>query len=235
LEAELAKFFSLPMEDGKHIAQAEFTPKTPNVKLEFTVEAVGSAVVNELQQLAATFSLFYNLSKVTHRAPNEPPSGPWVWTDVLAGLTLSPDKKTVTKTAPNGHPDSCAMGSVGWNNGVHEWKLLVSGSGGSTTNDRIHIIRIGVTTQAINNYHVAGTNFVHSSYGGSNCNMGVVSGDNTPTPPNTVVTVTLDCDAGTLAFAQNGNEFLKINVPKNTILYPWVHLYSTNNVVTIVD
>jgi hypothetical protein len=210
----------------------------PNFELQFSIKEVHSKTINELQQFASAFSLFYDLSKVTHNTLNALPE-PWEWGTVKSKLLLSNNKKTVTKhTSTTLNHNSCgALGSIGWDTGIHEWKLHVSGSGGSTTSAQIHWICLGVATQIVSNtYHLAGTTFSHCTWPGYTFyNMGVVSGSDIATPPNTIVTFTLDCDAGTLAFAQNGSEFLKINVPKNTLLYPWVHLHSPDNVVTIVD
>jgi len=53
--------------------------------------------------------------------------------------------------------------------------------------------------------------------------------------PGTLITLELDCDLGTLGFTANNDQFLKINVPKSTTLYPWVYMYNAQNSVTWID
>eukprot|EP01127_Copromyxa_protea_P015936 TRINITY_DN4664_c0_g1_i1.p1 TRINITY_DN4664_c0_g1~~TRINITY_DN4664_c0_g1_i1.p1 ORF type:complete len:399 (-),score=36.50 TRINITY_DN4664_c0_g1_i1:825-2021(-) len=239
LEQKVISCFEFSPEPGQHIRQVTFTPKKmsfTNVNIDFTVDNVDMSTMENIIQCSYAIFPFYDPCDIAY--VNE--ASDWTWEITRNLLELSQSSKTVRRTAASDSQNCVAIGSVGWDCGIHSWTLRVDGPiGGATTAEKLSMVMLGVATKAFKldltaRYYVSGQTFGHCTDGeGVYYNMGRVSGSSTAIPPNTVVGLSLDCDAGTLAFSKEGLEFLKIFVPKNTTLYPWVHLHTFRNSVTI--
>eukprot|EP01127_Copromyxa_protea_P010543 TRINITY_DN2565_c0_g1_i1.p1 TRINITY_DN2565_c0_g1~~TRINITY_DN2565_c0_g1_i1.p1 ORF type:complete len:227 (-),score=31.69 TRINITY_DN2565_c0_g1_i1:12-692(-) len=221
------QLFRLEMGEG-HVRDVTFTPKSGpfgSVNVEIKSLKVCNDSLEDIRRASKAIQMFYDIDKVNL-------SLTWGLTQSL--LVLSKDSKTVTKVSDD-LAHATAFGSEGWDSGIHSWKLRVNGVMG-LKQEHLYWMMLGVATETVrenqtDGAYVEGHTFGHCTGGVSRYNMGRVSGYDANTPANTVITFVLDCDEGTLAFEQHGSEFLKINVPKKTILYPWVYLYAANNAV----
>lgn len=154
-----------------------------------------------------------------------------------SSLEVSQDRRTVTKIGSPSHENCNAIALEGWNSGRHVFKCRVNNS---ANQGPVHWINIGVSTHRIfnqTNYHVSGTTFFHNTHDNNNgFNSGVVSGAEKQINANSIVTLDLDCDNGTLSFSIDTDPVhFVITVPKNVLLYPCAHLYAVGNSVEFVD
>lgn len=244
MDIVVAELFQLPVEDNKVVVLAKFQPKSTTsctFDINFELTEVTLESINKLQDLAGAVNLLYEVAEVVHQEEGQSvrmEERNLFWEVAKKDLILSEDKRTATRQSNNTHKNCQVVGSEGWSFGVHTWKLRLNGVGGNTNSRRIYWIVFGVATEShkhnpVDGYHVEGQTFGHCTWNGSEYfSLGKVSGGVTPVAPDSVVTLTLDCDNRTLSFSQNNVEYLKINVPKHTKLYPWAHLHVLNNSVS---
>lgn len=243
MDSVIAELFHLPTEDNKVITSAKFQPKSTSAtfNLNFEMKDITFDSINELRKFANAVTSLYEVLDVVHEEDAaviilEDPELFW---EVTTNLSLSEDKMTVTKRIYS--DENCqAIASKGWNVGVHSWKFRVNGGeDGLTTTREIFWIAIGVASgyfkqHPLDKNYVPGHTFGHSTWDSTELfSLDKVSGCPVCVGPNTVITLSLDCDNGILSFSRDESEYLIINVPRNTILYPWADLSHINNCVTI--
>eukprot|EP01127_Copromyxa_protea_P010305 TRINITY_DN2506_c0_g1_i2.p1 TRINITY_DN2506_c0_g1~~TRINITY_DN2506_c0_g1_i2.p1 ORF type:complete len:289 (-),score=17.70 TRINITY_DN2506_c0_g1_i2:14-880(-) len=242
LEEKVMEIFNIEMKPGYHVVQASYTHKVGCVPIVFGFSDlhVNASSIENVRKVASGLLMFFDLKSLDYAR-----AGPlleqrmkaagFTWVVSESNLRVSEEGCVVTKTARGNA--SLAIGSQGWMRGIHSWKLLLNGKiAGQTTRNKLHYIVVGVATEKIqrtmpNSLHVEGHTFGKCTC----CNQpDHGEGSETIIPPGTTITLTLDCDMGTLAFRVE-KEFLKIKVPRNTLLYPWVFLGDSSNSVTIVN
>jgi len=170
------------------------------------------------------------------------------WDLCAKNLVLSDNNLKVTRPAGKGSNsrNATVIGNIGVQSGTHTWKFRVeSPITGNTDSTAVYWVCLGVTTESLtkdieksDTYHIPGETFSYCTCGGEmyrNFDK-KISGKNTSTGPGSILTMTLDCDNGTLAFhsSMSNSEILKIEVPAKTKLFPFAHLYYRNNSVTII-
>lgn len=231
LEFLIAELFQLPMKANR-VASMKLVLKphiTFGAAIGFDFRPVSVELIENLRGVASTLTSLFDV----------PDSQELYWDVITTALVVSSDRRSVDKIGRTNQNNSQAIASSGWEDGIHTWTLLVNGSLGVSTTRQLHWIVIGVAVESFKydpfkSYDGKGQTFGHSTRGEEYFNMGKLSGSCTKVAPGTEVTLTLDCDEGTLSYSQNGLEYLKIKVPQHTTLYPWVHLKAQKNSVTFV-
>lgn len=243
IEALIVDLFHLPVEADKYVSHVTFQPKSTKFrgfKMNFDVTEVTLDMIDKLRSVAETLTLLCTASNVVQES-GVIEEQPLYWEVTKNKLGVSADRKTAIRMNNDGYNNCQAVASEGWKTGIHSWKVRLNGTGGHTSAQKIHWIVFGVAMESFKNdpvdgHHVEGQTFGHCTWNGLEYfSLGKVSGCAANVAPNAVVTLTLDCDQGTLSYAHQGCEYLRVNVPKNTMLYPWAHLYAVGNSVEFVD
>jgi hypothetical protein len=191
--------------------------------------------MKELDKFAQTIHLLYDIQEAFYSNDE-----PLTWKVIGASLEMSPDLKTVKRVFRR----SCdAYASKGWDKGTHTWKLLVGGTGAQTSAQRIHWMVVGVVEESMVNttgsqWHVSDREHSDTLWGSQwkpyNATGFISGNENNRVGPNSQLILVLDCDDGTLSYSQQGVDFLKLKVPTNKTLIPWVHLHTNkDNFVTV--
>jgi len=225
----IKQLFGIPMSEPVDTVGFVARTSTSGVSLKFEINIIDPSNFSEIEEAAKGVLSFYQFFSLS----------PEIWDVSKQGSELALNSlKSAKKVGKEGLANSSVIGKIGWNSGVHTWKLHVYGEAGATTPLLIHYIVIGVATEINqeNICHVPGKTFGLCTYQNAKLyNLGEIFSDYKTIPPNTIVTLVLDCDNGTLAFSiPVHGEILRIRVPTKQMLYPWACLYAKENSVSFI-